>query len=119
MKTSIFLSVLLSLVVSTTLCAQTPVPDPDTIPNPVKQGDPAIDQLPARLDYIENRRRIMPEELPDAVRHTLESSAQYEAWEKAPIFHDRNKDEYIVEFSEAGKTTTYRFNKEGRPILKE
>lgn len=113
------LSLLLFLLASSNVFGQAPVPDPDTIPNPVKQGDPAIDQLPARLDYIEDRQRIMPEEVPDPVRQTLESSAQYKDWQKAPIFHDENKDEYIVEFTEAGKTTTYRFDKEGRPILKE
>lgn len=35
------------------------------------------------------------------------------------IFHDRNKDEYVVEFGEAGKTSSYRFDKEGKPIIQK
>jgi hypothetical protein len=119
MKKLIFIPFTLLLLASGALLAQNPVPDPDTIPNPVQEGDPAVKQLPPRLDYVEHRKRITPEELPEPVRVSLESSAQYTNWQKATIFRDKNKEEYIVEFTEAGKTTTYRFNKEGRPILEE
>lgn len=101
------------------LAAQNPVPDPDTISTPVQEGDPAITTLPPRLDYIEDRKRITPEEVPDPVRQSLESSAQYANWQKAMIYHDKNKDEYLVEFTDKGTTTTYRFNKEGNPIIEK
>jgi hypothetical protein len=101
------------------LSAQNPVPDPDTLQNPVQEGDPAVRSLPPRLDYVEDRKRITVGELPAPVRQSLESSAQYTDWEKAALFHDSNKDEYLVEFTQAGKTTTYRFNKEGKPIVEE
>ena len=119
MKKLIFFPLVLMLLASITLLAQNPVPDPDTIPNPVQEGDPAVRQLPPRLDYIEDKKRITPEEVPDPVKVTLEGSTQYTDWEKAMIYHDKNKDEYVVEFKEGGKTTTHRFNKEGRPILEE
>ena len=109
----------LILMTSIQLFAQNPVPDPDTLQNPVKEGDPAVRALPPRMDYVDNRKRITPEEVPDAVRQSLESSAQYTDWQKAMIYHDRNKDEYLVEFTEKGKTTSYRFSKDGRPVVEE
>jgi len=97
--------------------SQTPVPDPDTVGNPIQQGDPAIETLPPGLDYVDDKKRIRPEELPDPVRQTLESDPRYNNWKEAMIFHDRNKDEYIVEFEEAGKSTKHRFAKDGEPII--
>ena len=119
MKKAIFLPLILLLLASGGIFAQTPVPDADTLSNPVQEGDPAVRHLPPRMDYIEDRQRITPEEVPEPVKVTLESSAQYTDWQKAMIFFDKNKEEYVVEFKEAGKTTTYRLNKEGRPILEE
>ena len=112
------LSCILTMAAAAQLWAQTPVPDPDTVP-PVQEGDPAVRHLPPRLDYIEERQRITPEEVPDQVRETLESSAKYAGWEKAMVFFDKNTEEYLVEFKDAGKTTTFRFNREGRPIMEE
>jgi hypothetical protein len=118
MKKLIF-SFSIILFASVSLLAQNPVPDPDTLQNPVQQGDPAVRTLPPRLDYVEDKKRIVPEELPELVKQSLESSAQYTDWQRAMIYHDQNKDEYLVEFSSEGKTTTYRFNKEGKPIVEE
>jgi hypothetical protein len=118
MKKTIFLPLMVVLFASVGF-AQTPVPDPDTVSNPVQEGDPAVRHLPPRLDYVEDRQRITPEEVPEPVKETLESSAQYSDWQKAMIFFDKNKQEYVVEFKAAGATTTYRFNKEGKPILED
>jgi hypothetical protein len=119
MKNIHIITFLASLLVSTAVWSQNPVPDPDTIPNPVQEGDPAIKTLPPRLDYVEDKQRIRAEELPDAVRQTLESDARYANWKDATIFRDENTDEYIVEFREEGKTTTYKFSKEGTPIMEK
>jgi hypothetical protein len=107
------------MISATTLFAQNPAPEPDTIPDPVKQGDPAIRQLPAETGYLKDMKRIMPEELPQPVRQTLQSSAQYSNWEKAMIYQSKRNEEYLIQFPEAGKTTSYRFDKEGRPIREE
>lgn len=118
MKKVIWLSLIVILCATSGSLAQIPAPDPDTVP-PVKEGDPAIRQLPPRMDYSDDKKRITPEELPDPVKQTLESSAQYTGWEKAEIFQDKKKEEFIIEFDEKGKTTAYRFNKDGTPIVKE
>lgn len=97
---------------------QTPVPEADTVP-PIKEGDPALRQLPPREDYSDDRERMMPEELPDPVKQTLESNALYSGWEKAQVFRDKTREEFIVEFKDRGKPATYRFNKEGRPVLEK
>lgn len=99
--------------------SQTPVPDPDTVGNPIQQGDPALETMPPGLDYVDDKKRIAPEELPDPVRRTLESDTRYSKWKEALIFHDRNKNEFVVEFTEAGKTTSYRFDREGKAIIQK
>lgn len=113
------MAVLFMLSAATSVWAQTPVPDPDTLSNPVQQGDPAVRTLPPGLDYVEDKKRISAEEIPDPVRETLESTGRYSGWQKGVVFHDRNKDEYVVEFKEAGKTRSYRFNKDGKPVIEE
>lgn len=119
MKKLIFLSLTFVIFGSLTAFAQNPIPDPDTVQTPVQPGDPTMETLPARLDYVDDKRRITADEIPDPVRQSLESSAQYTDWKKAVLYHDRNRDHYLVEFSAEGKVTTYRFNKEGRPVVEE
>lgn len=118
MKKIIWLPIVLLFMGVSAVFGQIPTLDPDTVP-PVKEGDPALRQLPPRDDYADDRQRVVPEELPDAVKQTLESSAQYTGWQKALIYRDKKQEEYIVEFTERGKTTTYRFDKEGRPVTGE
>lgn len=113
----LMLPLMLLLFAAVSGFSQTPVSDPDTVGNPIQQGDPAIETLPPGLDYVDDKKRIRPEELPDPVRQTLESGTRYSNWKEAMIFHDRNTDEYIVEFVEAGRSTTHRFDKDGEPII--
>lgn len=119
MKTWTATMVTCLLFASISLLAQNPVPDPDTTSAPIKQGDPALKTLPSGLDYTEDLRHISAEELPSKVRQTLDSNAEFDAWHEAVFYHDRNKDEYIVEVTREGKVTSYRFNNEGQPITEE
>ena len=111
-----FIAVMVSTI---TAVAQTPAPEPDTLLDPVQQGDPAVRQLPPQVDYVKDMDRIVPEELPEAVRQTLESSAQYKDWEKAMIYQNKTKDQYVIQFKESDKTTTYRIDKHGRPVIED
>lgn len=117
MKKLMLISLALTLIAAAPAFSQNPIPDADTLQNPVQEGDPAVRTLPPRLDYVDDKQRITAGEVPDAVRQSLESSAQYTDWQKATIYHDKNRDEYIVEFYTQGKSTTYRFNKEGKPVV--
>jgi hypothetical protein len=116
-KFSIFIATLLITVV--TAVGQTPAPEPDTLFDPVQQGDPAVRKLPPNVDYVKEMDRIVPEELPEAVRQTLDGTPQYKDWQKAMIYQNKSKDEYVVQFKEQDKTTTYRFDKNGRPVIDE
>jgi hypothetical protein len=119
MKKLILIPVLVVLLATLNGFSQTPVPETDTTTTVIKEGDPAIETLPRGLDYVEDKKQITHEELPDPVKETLESDARYAEWRNATIFHEHNKDEYLVEFSKDGKTTSYRFDKEGKPIIQE
>lgn len=119
MKNLIFIAFALAVIAAAPAFSQNPIPDADTLENPVQEGDPAVRTLPPRLDYVDDKRRITAEEVPDPVRQSLESSAQYTDWQRASIHHDKNRDEYIVEFSGEGRSTTYRFNKEGKPVIED
>lgn len=110
---------MLVAVAAGSVSAQAPVPDTDTTSTPIKQGDPTIETMPRGLDYVEDKQRIKAEELPDAVKQTLQSGTRYGDWKEATVFHDRNKEEYILEVTKAGNTATYRFDKEGKPIIQE
>lgn len=108
-----------ALLTSHALWSQTPVPDPDTLSTPIKQGDPALRTMPPRLDYIEKRKRITAEEVPEPVRQTLQSDSAYDDWQDAALYYDENTEEYILEFRKAAKARTYRFNKAGKRILEK
>lgn len=118
MKTFILFSMAL-LISAITAVAQTPAPEPDTLLDPVQQGDPAVRQLPPQVDYVKDMDRIVPEELPEPVRQTLESSAQYKEWQKAMIYQNKTKDQFVIQFKESDKTTTYKFDNNGRPLIED
>lgn len=119
MKKSILIPVLLVLAAAVNGFSQTPVPESDTATVVIQEGDPAIETLPRGLDYIEDKKQITLEEVPDPVRESLESDARYTGWQEATIFHEQNKDEYLIEVSKDGKSTTYHFDKDGKPILQK
>lgn len=105
------------MVLAAAAHAQNPVPDPDTLADPVQQGDPAVRTLPPGLDYVEDRRQINAGELPEKIKQTLNSDSRFEHWRDAQLYHDENKDEYVVVLAEQGRTTTYRFNRDGKLII--
>ena len=119
MKKLILFFIAFSMYGVTAVVAQTPAPQPDTLSDPVQQGDPAVRTLPPQIDYVKDMDRVLPEELPEPVRRTLESSAQYTDWQKAMIYQNKEKDEYLVQFKESGKTTSYRIDKQGRPVRED
>ena len=119
MKNATAIFVILFFASVTAVSAQTDTPQPDTISDPVQQGDPAVRHIPPQADYVKEMGKILPEELPEPVRKTLESDAQYQGWEKAQLFVNKANDLYAVQFKETDKTITYRFDKDGKMILDE
>ena len=120
MKSATTILTILLLAAVTAVSAQTDTPQPDTISDPVQQGDPAVRHIPPQAnDYVKEMNKITPDELPDPVRKTLDSNARYEGWEKGQAFVSKTNDHYVIQFKEGDKTMTYRFNKDGKQVLDE
>jgi hypothetical protein len=109
----------LSIVFCTAaLLAQSPAPEPDTTQVPVKQTDPEIKVQPRDANYTgSDDRRIMPAEIPPAVKRTLESSPEYTGWEKGTIYKNKSGNKFTIEVTRGDTTRTYRFDKGGKPLI--
>ena len=108
MKTIIFLFV--SLICCTSLMGQ--IQDPDTMRNPIKQGDPAPQVLP-KNDYRRSLIVIKKQELPVGVQKALQGE-EFKGWEKATFFRNDASTIYLVEIQDPIKTRRYRFTKDGK-----
>jgi hypothetical protein len=112
MKTLILLS--MGLVIGTMVRAQSPVPDPDTlkparhIPYPTNPSDD--------VNYTKDHVKITPEQIPAAVKQTLESAPIYEGWQKGRIFRHKNNSQYLIEVTKGDTTKTFRLDQLGRPV---
>lgn len=107
-----------AFLLSAVFCtAQSPVPDQDTIKNPVKQGDPAPQVVPPPANNNQKSMvTIKSSQVPDPVRKKLEHSA-YKGWEKkATIYRNQSSTWYLIEFRENGKVRKYRFDKNGQQL---
>jgi hypothetical protein len=109
-------SILAGLFITAAAYAQSPAPEPDTLRDPVKQTDPEGRVLPRSANYAEDHQRITSKQIPAGVRQTLESSPEYEGWERAMIYKNKSGNSYIIEITKADTTKTYRFDKLGRPV---
>jgi hypothetical protein len=96
--------------------AQSPAPEPDTLRDPVKQTDPEGRVLPRDVNYADDHQKITPKQLPAGVLQTLESSTQYDGWEKAFVYKNKSGSVFTIEITRADTTRTYRFDKLGRPV---
>lgn len=94
---------------------QAPVPESDTVRNTVRQGDPEPRTLPSN-DYLEGFLRIMPDELPLAVKRTLQNDDQYRGWRKAATYTNRQQTRFIVEMSVEETVKTWQFDAAGQLI---
>jgi hypothetical protein len=118
-RVTAILTILLFAAV-TAVSAQTDTPQPDTISDPVQEGDPTFRHIPPQADdYVKDMNKITPEELPAPVRKTLDSNARYEGWQKGQVFVNKTNDHYVIQIKESDKTMTYRFDKDGKQVLDE
>ena len=112
MKRHIFLllAIFTSLVAA---LAQSPVPDADTLRNPVKQGDPEVRVIPPQADYRKNLVTIKQKDIPAPLRKTL-GRPEYKGWEKGTLYRNKEATFYLLEIQEPIKTRVYRFDKYGK-----
>jgi hypothetical protein len=109
--------ILIFAVAASTVIAygQSPVADPDTLKNPVKQIDPEVKQEPADIHYVDEMTRIGADELPPVVLDSLKK-AEPASWEKSVMYRDKKEGLFLVHVREGGQEKTYRFNKDGRRL---
>lgn len=67
-----------------------------------------------RMEVVQEKKEIKAEDLPQAVKNTIE--ADYKEWtiNKAYLFEATT--EYEVEFTKEGQTKTVKFDKDGNVI---
>jgi hypothetical protein len=64
----------------------------------------------------EDKIRINNDEVPSGLRKTL-SGAKYKGWENSSLYHDKNKNEYILEMqNETQQQHRYYFDKDGNVL---
>lgn len=100
-----------------TAYAQAPAPRADSVRDPIKQGDPAPDNVPTQAAYTKDMVRINNKDIPASLRKTL-SEDTYKGWETANLYKDKSGNGYMLEFQDPLKTRLYRFDKNGK-LVKE
>lgn len=97
--------------------AQSPVPEPDTAKNQVRQIDPVPQTMPPDANYTADKIKITSAEFPDAVKKTLNAGSEYQGWEKGRAFKSKDGKTYLLEMSEADTIRIFRFDASGKLIL--
>ncbi len=109
-------SILFLLMTFTAARSQSPVPEPDTAKNQIRQIDPVPQNVPEK-NYSHDRIKITAEELPKEVKKTLQSSAEFAGWEKGRVYKTKDGKTFMVELDEANATRTFRFDQSGKMVL--
>jgi|SRR5688572_164869 hypothetical protein len=63
----------------------------------------------------DDKMKIKPEELPEAVKTTLQS-ADYKGWAVSAAYHLKSADQYEVELKKGTETKTVKLDKEGKIV---
>src|SRR4051812_21189844 len=107
-----FLALAAAITISSSglVLAQSPVPEPDTLKNQVRQTDPTPQAVPPGIDYTTNKKKITTKELPKEEKKTLEAGSMYQGGERGTAYKDKEGKLFIVQWSEGDTTRTFRFN---------
>jgi hypothetical protein len=97
--------------------AQSPVPEPDTLKNQVRQTDPVPQAMPHDASYTTNAIKITSTEFPEGVKRSLNDGSEYEGWQKGTAYKSKDGKMYILEMREADTVRVFRFDKTGKLII--
>ena len=81
-------------------------------PEPAK---PATESSSQATKEDADKAQIKVEELPEAVKKTLEDQ-EYKGWLINAAYHDKKKDRYEVQLKNGADTQVIRFSKEGERL---
>jgi len=59
--------------------------------------------------------RVKSSEIPASLRQTLQG-AEYKGWENSTLYRSPNSDLYTIDISDANRTRSYRFDKNGKRL---
>jgi hypothetical protein len=74
-----------------------------------------ISPTTAATQQQDDKMKIKPEELPEAVKTTLQS-ADYKGWAISTAYHLKSADQYEVELKKGTETKTVKLDKEGKVV---
>ena len=83
--------------------------------NPAPAPTPAPTESAAALPAQDDKTKIKAEELPEAVKKSLEA-AEYKGWLINTAYHVKSTDTYEVELKNGAETKSFKFDKEGKKI---
>jgi len=95
----------------------TPAPAPQDQAAPAPEVAPAPqDQVaPAAAEAQEEKTKIKSEELPEAVKKSLEAQ-EYRGWLIDAAYHVKSTDSYEVELKNGAEAKTVKFDKDGKKV---
>jgi hypothetical protein len=88
----------------------------DTTKTGVKSEKSEESQSNEAVNSKKDLVRVQTNEVPASLRKTLEDP-MYAGWENSTIWRNKTNDEYTVEILNGTTTKTYRFDKNGKPII--
>lgn len=91
--------------------AVTPAPAPQDQVAPAAQDQTA----PAVAETQDEKTKIKSEELPEAVKKTLEAQ-EYRGWLIDAAYHVKSTDSYEVELKNGAEAKTVKFDKDGKKV---
>lgn len=79
------------------------------------QGIPGNDNSSTTVQQQEEKEKIKAEDLPEAVKKTLEGD-EYRGWLINAAYHHKSKDVYEVELKNGAETKTVKLDKDGKIV---
>ena len=93
----------------------TPAPAPQDQAAPAPEVAPAPQDQPAAAEAQEDKMKIKSEELPEAVKKSLEAQ-EYRGWLIDAAYHVKSTDSYEVELKNGAEAKTVKFDKDGKKV---
>ncbi len=90
----------------------TPAPAPQDQVAPVAPQDQVA---PAAAEAQDDKTKIKSEELPEAIKKTLEAQ-EYRGWLIDAAYHVKSTDSYEVELKNGAEAKTVKFDKDGKKV---
>ena len=93
----------------------TPAPQDQAAPAPEVAPAPQDQVAPAAAEAQDDKTKIKSEELPEAIKKTLEAQ-EYRGWLIDAAYHVKSTDSYEVELKNGAEAKTVKFDKDGKKV---